>query len=142
MKPFVVMTPEIPAKMTKKMRMAKDADAHLSRKLRWRKRLHTEILREKTRRKYRKTRRDVAVTFVIFLPPNLLRKMDVDNVAKGVLDALQGRLGGGKKNRHKGLLFNDNQIIRLQVEKKAKRGDVALGKLTVTLLPKQRSASA
>jgi Holliday junction resolvase RusA-like endonuclease len=145
MKPFVVQTPEIPAKMTKKMKNPKDPDADMSRKLRWRKELHTEILKEKRRRKYKKTRRDLAVTFVIYLPPNLLKRMDVDNVAKGVLDALQGRLGGDKKtwqqNRHKALIYNDNQVMRLQVEKKAKPGDVALGRLTVTVLPKQLSAS-
>jgi Holliday junction resolvase RusA-like endonuclease len=132
MKPFVVQTPMIPAKRKK------GAKPGEPRKIAWRRKLHSAILQEKTRRGYKKLPADqkVKVNFVIYLMPNLLRRMDVDNIAKGVLDALQGRLAGERKNsqktRRKALIANDNQVHQLHIVKRPIRGERGLGKLSVT----------
>jgi Holliday junction resolvase RusA-like endonuclease len=137
MKSFTVRTPEIPLTKTK------GEGGSPSRKIAWRTTLHDAIIKEKHRTRYKKIPigKAVGVNFVIYLTPTLMRSMDVDNIAKGVLDALQGRLAGTKTKRRptghrpKALLANDSQVHRLRVEKRTKRGKSALGLLTVTPFP-------
>ena len=61
---------------------------------------------------------------------------DLDNRAKDVLDALQGRLGGSKRARPRNpVIPNDRQIWRLIVEKSAPpKQSHNLGHVTVRLL--------
>lgn len=61
--------------------------------------------------------------------------MDVDNCAKQIMDALQGRFGGSKaKKYNKRLVRNDSQIWRLIVEKMPppKQANESGGRLTIT----------
>jgi Holliday junction resolvase RusA-like endonuclease len=135
MKLFAVETPLYPEKKRKGTKPG------APRKISWRRQLHSAILKEKTRTRYPKipAEQKVEVTFVIYLQPNLLARMDADNIAKDLLDALQGRLAGEKKsqqtNRHKALIANDSQVFRLHIEKRPIAADNGLGQLTVSPVP-------
>lgn len=59
------------------------------------------------------------VELVLYLSDLQLSFHDVDNRLKDVLDALQGRAGGGKNERSlQPIIPNDKQIFRVVVEKK------------------------
>jgi Holliday junction resolvase RusA-like endonuclease len=63
----------------------------------------------------------VAVTVTVYLRPAHFKKVDIDNVLKHVLDALQGVLAGEGKKRakpHKRVVLNDNLVWSATVEKR------------------------
>jgi len=61
----------------------------------------------------------IEIWIQLCLPLTQFKKMDVDNMAKIAIDALQGlRLGDNRKSRSLHVIIpNDNQIHRLIVEK-------------------------
>jgi Holliday junction resolvase RusA-like endonuclease len=59
------------------------------------------------------------VDVCLYLGQSHLAMMDLDNRLKDVLDALQGRFGGPKKEKAKSpAIRNDSQVWRAMVEKK------------------------
>lgn len=95
----------------------------------WRRKLHACVAakqRESTVR-YRILDR-LEIEAMIYMKPVALRKHDVDNRLKDVLDALQGRAGGSKSRRTlEPIIPNDCVVYRAIVEKrempKQSRGD-------------------
>jgi Holliday junction resolvase RusA-like endonuclease len=60
----------------------------------------------------------LSVTVRLYMPDAELVPHDVDNRMKDVFDALQGRAGGPKAKRTlPGVIPNDNQIFRVEMEK-------------------------
>lgn len=88
----------------------------------WRKAVHTKLLSARRQRGVRFARgQPVAVTVTVNLRPAHLKKVDIDNVLKHVLDALQGVLAGEGKKRaklHKRIVLNDNLVWSATVEKR------------------------
>lgn len=106
-KSFVLEKPKgsfydlIVIKTTKKKEMIKEIKINLES---WMKNPHFDEIRKK--------KLDLAI--VIYVDKFRMKKQDVDNIAKTVLDALRK----SKKNEHKPYLFeDDSQIVRLLVYK-------------------------
>lgn len=91
------------------------------RRLHWRQAIHSAATAacERARVVYAVDDR-LEVVIRVYLGAGLLARSDVDNLAKDVLDALQGRAGGPKRIRRlKEIIPNDNQVFRLVIEKAA-----------------------
>ena len=98
--------------------------------------------RRKMNRLARKTAKEEGVKFApddafdievrIGLTQRQIERQDVDNLVKHIFDALQGRAGGPKNVRRKGvtpLIPNDHQIFRLTVEKSRALSDDEVGEV-------------
>lgn len=89
-------------------------------KIRWRRDIHSRVLSAKKSHGFEIARDEpLAVEATILLSEPQFKAIDVDNLLKDALDALQGRLAGESKGtqRHKRVLVNDHQIVRVSVEK-------------------------
>ena len=103
---------------------------------RWRKAVHGAVLKARGRSvEYLKSDK-LEVEILLYMDDRGLRWHDVDNRAKDVLDALQGRAGGPKSlRRFEPIIPNDSQIYRLVVEKRTpppqshRRGHVKVRRL-------------
>ena len=85
----------------------------------WRESIHTELVEVAESRgiEYRpEDKLELIVT--LYLDEAGLKLHDVDNRLKDIMDALQGRAGGSKSERHfKPIIPNDHQVFRVTVEK-------------------------
>lgn len=95
----------------------------------WRRKLHACVVakQKESAVRYRISDR-LEVQALIYMKPTALRKHDVDNRLKDILDALQGRAGGPKSRRALDpIIPNDCVVYRAIVEKreipKQSRGD-------------------
>lgn len=86
----------------------------------WRKKLHAIImtaLRDKGI-EYDATAK-LELRIMLYLAEPHIRFHDVDNRLKDIMDSLQGRMGGSKKEQlYKRLISNDSQIYKVIIEKK------------------------
>jgi Holliday junction resolvase RusA-like endonuclease len=86
----------------------------------WRKKLHASIitaLKDKGIEYTTDQKLELRIT-LYFAEPHI-RFHDVDNRLKDIMDALQGRMGGSKREQlYKRLIPNDRQIYKVTVEKK------------------------
>jgi hypothetical protein len=86
----------------------------------WRKKLHTSImiaLQDKGIEYTFDQKLELRITLYLTEPHIIFH--DVDNRLKDIMDALQGRMGGSKKEHlHKRLIPNDRQIYKVTIEKK------------------------
>jgi len=93
-------------------------------RLEWRKAIHAEVWRAAQSRdvKYDKDDR-LEVEVVLYLDESGLPFHDVDNRLKDILDALQGRVGGPKKQAPwEPIIRNDHQVYRAVIEKRIPPG--------------------
>jgi Holliday junction resolvase RusA-like endonuclease len=102
-----------------------------SPRMKWRKAIHDELLKKNF--VYPTAKLKLELLIKLYLPGSDLKKHDVDNRLKDIMDALQGRIGGSKRNTsYKQIIQNDNLIYRVTITKqeppKQSRG---LGHLTV-----------
>lgn len=99
-------------------------------RLNWRKAIHREALATGIR--YLPTDR-LEIHLKLYLRGRALFVHDLDNRLKDVMDSLQGRIGGSKRLRkYAAIIPNDNQVIKVTVEKMAPPGQShGLGHLTV-----------
>jgi Holliday junction resolvase RusA-like endonuclease len=85
-------------------------------RLQWRKAIHAELL--KTNLVYPPTQLKLELLITLYLPKSDLKKHDVDNRLKDIMDALQGRIGGSKKTTaYKQIIQNDNVVYRVTITK-------------------------
>ena len=83
----------------------------------WRRDMHAVIHEQLESRGIEYTTKDkVEVQVRFYLQGKKLLILDLDNRVKDVLDALQGRMAGGKSRP--ALLPNDNQVYRIIAEKR------------------------
>ena len=86
----------------------------------WRKKLHSCIataLKDKQIKYASDQLLELRIT--LYLAEPHIRFHDVDNRLKDIMDALQGRMGGSKKEHlYKRLIPNDRQIYKVTIEKK------------------------
>ena len=101
----------------------------------WRKDIHEAVGKRLGEVRYLKSDK-LEVEILIYMTEREMAAHDVDNLAKDVLDTLQGRAGGPKKVRRlEQIIPNDNQIYRLVVEKRTpppqshRRGHVKIRRL-------------
>ena len=89
------------------------------RKLKWRHAIHAAALEACTRAGVTYAEDDrLEVHVRLYMDASLLASHDVDNRAKDVLDALQGRAGGSKRVRRlSAIIPNDNQVFKLVIAK-------------------------
>jgi len=89
------------------------------RRLKWRHAIHAAADKARERAHVTYTEHDrLEVRVRLYMDANLLASHDVDNRAKDVLDALQGRAGGSKRARQlSAIIPNDNQVFKLVIEK-------------------------
>jgi len=86
----------------------------------WRKKLHACIM---TAIKYRGIEytpdQKLELIITLYLEDPHIRFHDVDNRLKDIMDSLQGRMGGSKKEQlFERLIPNDSQIYKVTIEKK------------------------
>ena len=106
----------------------------------WRKRIHASALEASLRKSIGYRREDqLEIAVVLYFNKLGLKFHDVDNRAKDVLDALQGRTRGPKsKKRHKPIIPNDSQIFKLVVAKKfPPKQSHGAGHVTISKLKKE-----
>jgi hypothetical protein len=86
----------------------------------WREKLHAGImaaLKDKGIEYDADQKLELRIT--LYLAEPHIRFHDVDNRLKDIMDSLQGRMGGGKKEQlFKRLISNDRQIYKVTIEKK------------------------
>ena len=87
--------------------------------MRWRKGLYQAIMTEAGKERNFFKGDVLEVDIILYGKKPQLERQDVDNLAKHVLDALQGRLGGAKAAPQPShLVPNDAQFKRLTIEKR------------------------
>ncbi len=65
------------------------------------------------------TDQKLELLITLYLEEPHIRFHDVDNRLKDIMDSLQGRMGGRKKEQlYKRLIPNDRQIYKITIEKK------------------------
>ena len=65
------------------------------------------------------TEQKLELRITLYLAEPDIKFHDVDNRLKDIMDSLQGRMGGSKKEQlHKRLIPNDRQIYKVTIEKK------------------------
>lgn len=86
----------------------------------WRKKLHASIMAAiKDKGIEYTTDQKLELNITLYLTEPQIEFHDVDNRLKDIMDALQGRMGGSKKEQpHKRLIPNDRQIYKVTIEKK------------------------
>jgi hypothetical protein len=86
----------------------------------WRKKIHASImtaLKVKDIKYTADNRLELHITLYLRAPH--IKYHDIDNRLKDIMDALQGRMGGIKKERlFEPLIPNDSQIYKITIEKK------------------------
>jgi Holliday junction resolvase RusA-like endonuclease len=98
----------------------------------WRRNLYRAIIGEAGRKRIQFEGEDLEVDVILYGTEGQVRRQDVDNLAKHVLDALQGRLGGPKAATHRPhLVPNDAQFKRLTIEKRPRTTNKQHSKITV-----------
>ena len=85
----------------------------------WRKKIHDLATQEAVKCCITYSKKDkIQIDLRLYLDEPALLKHDVDNRLKDIMDALQGRAGGPKKNRIlEPIIPNDSQVYRVTVEK-------------------------
>ena len=84
--------------------------------MKWRKAIHDELLKKNI--VYPSTKLKLELIITLYLPESDLKKHDVDNRLKDIMDALQGRIGGSKRNTaYKQIIQNDNLIYKVTITK-------------------------
>jgi len=89
----------------------------------WRKRLHVNIMTALTALKDKgieyDTGQKLELRITLYLAEPDIKFHDVDNRLKDIMDSLQGRIGGSKKEqRFERIIPNDRQIYKVTIEKK------------------------
>jgi hypothetical protein len=86
----------------------------------WRKKLHASIMTSiKDKGIEYSTDQKLELIITLYLEEPHIRFHDVDNRLKDIMDSLQGRMGGSKKEQlFERLIPNDSQIYRVIIEKK------------------------
>jgi len=86
----------------------------------WRKKLHASIITALKDKGIKYTEKNkLELHIVLYLQEPHIRFHDVDNRLKDIMDALQGRMGGSKKEQiFKRLIPNDRQIYKVTIEKR------------------------
>ena len=86
----------------------------------WRKKLHTGIMSATKDKGIEYTAdQKLELYITLYLEEPHIRFHDVDNRLKDIMDSLQGRMGGSKKQQQfKRLIPNDSQIYKVTIEKK------------------------
>jgi len=86
----------------------------------WRKKLHIIIMTAlKDKGIEYTTDQKLELRITLYLAEPYIRFHDVDNRLKDIMDSLQGRMGGSKKEQlYKRLIPNDRQIYKVTIEKK------------------------
>jgi hypothetical protein len=101
----------------------------------WRQRLHSIIASAATKSGVFYHPSDkLELNVRLYLEGLALSSHDVDNRLKDIMDALQGRAGGSKKNRRwTSIIPNDNRIYRVTIEKAlAPKQSRGLGHVLIT----------
>jgi hypothetical protein len=101
----------------------------------WRQRLHRIIASAATKSGVFYHPSDkLELNVKLYLEGTALSSHDVDNRLKDIMDALQARAGGSKKNRRwTSIIPNDNQIYRVTIEKAlAPKQSKGLGHVLIT----------
>jgi hypothetical protein len=86
----------------------------------WRKKLHACIITAIKNKGIEYTRiKKLELRITLYLAEPHIRFHDVDNRLKDIMDSLQGRMGGSKKEQlYKRIIPNDRQIYKVTIEKK------------------------
>jgi hypothetical protein len=85
-------------------------------RLQWRKAIHNELLKKNII--YPSHKLQLELVIKLYLPKSDLKKHDVDNRLKDIMDALQGRIGGSKSiTKYKKIVQNDNLIYKVTIVK-------------------------
>ncbi|MDA8215699.1 MAG: RusA family crossover junction endodeoxyribonuclease [Nitrospiraceae bacterium] len=86
----------------------------------WRKKLHASIMTAlKDKGIEYTTDQKLELHITLYLAEPYIRFHDVDNRLKDIMDSLQGRMGGSKKEQlFERLIPNDSQIYEVIIEKK------------------------
>ena len=86
----------------------------------WRKKLHASIMTAlKDKGIEYTTDQKLELYITLYLAEPEIKFHDVDNRLKDIMDSLQGRMGGSKKEQlYKRLIPNDRQIYKVTIEKK------------------------
>jgi Holliday junction resolvase RusA-like endonuclease len=86
----------------------------------WRKKLHAGIMTALKDKGIEYTAdQKIELRITLYLAEPHIRFHDVDNRLKDIMDSLQGRMGGNKKEQlYKSLIPNDRQIYKVTIEKK------------------------
>lgn len=86
----------------------------------WRKKLHAGIMTAiKDKGIEYTTDQKLELIITLYLEDPHIRFHDVDNRLKDIMDSLQGRMGGSKKEQlFERLIPNDSQIYKVTIEKK------------------------
>jgi Holliday junction resolvase RusA-like endonuclease len=86
----------------------------------WRRVLHSELIKACQENAIRYLSKDnLELEVVLYLGRQDLKFHDVDNRLKDIMDAMQGRAGGGKKSKTLvPIIANDSQIYKVTIEKK------------------------
>lgn len=104
-------------------------------KLWWRRQIYERIIERADGReiKYLESAK-LAVTAILFMSEDQVgHGHDLDNMAKQLLDALQGKLGGAGKTvqTHRPIVPSDSQICRLTIEKRERKTEKEKSRLIV-----------
>lgn len=85
----------------------------------WRRSIHTELVNASaSQRVSYRTGDRLELLITLYIPEKQIGWHDVDNRLKDIMDALQGRAGGAKKNHGLApIVPNDHQIQKVTVEK-------------------------
>jgi len=85
----------------------------------WRESIHAEMAKAAQARGVAYQPEDeLELLITLYLDETGLPFHDVDNRLKDIMDALQGRAGGPKSNRHLSpIIPNDHQVFRVSIEK-------------------------
>ena len=86
----------------------------------WRKKLHASIMTALTTKGIEYTTdQKLELHITLYLEEPHIEFHDVDNRLKDIMDSLQGRMGGSKKEQlYKRLIPNDRQIYKVTIKKK------------------------
>ena len=86
----------------------------------WRKKLHASIMTALKKKGIEYTTdQKLELNITLYLEEPHIEFHDVDNRLKDIMDSLQGRMGGSKKEQlYKRLIPNDRQIYKVTIEKK------------------------
>ncbi|MDP3111828.1 MAG: RusA family crossover junction endodeoxyribonuclease [Thermodesulfovibrionales bacterium] len=86
----------------------------------WRKKLHASIMTVLKDKGIEYTAdQKLELHIMLYLEKPHIEFHDVDNRLKDIMDSLQGRMGGSKKEQlYKRLIPNDRQIYKVTIEKK------------------------